>query len=266
MSFARLSLFGLAAALLAAPAGFAQEPAGEEPAKQAGPRVYLIGNSLTADTLPSRLDGTDAGLVQWHIYCGKNLTFIRENPDGHCVQSSTPWPQALAEGDYDFLSVQPHHGTTPAEDAAIIAEFAAQQPDAVVVLHTAWTHLAKFAAAYEANDADGPMQPSPAYFDAVLKKLRTALPGREIRTTNCYELLYALHEDIEAGRGPFKSLDDVGRDAIHMNHGPGRYLMHNAMRRALGQPPSAAGFELEPEVKAYLDEQLAAHGWRPLAK
>ena len=43
-----------------------------------------------------------------------------------------------------------------------------------------------------------------------------------------------------------------------MTHDHGKYLMHNAMRRALGQPPSAAGFEkLKPEVKQYLDGVLA---------
>jgi hypothetical protein len=37
---------------------------------------YLIGNSLTQDTVPSGLDGD----VQWHVDCGKSLPFIYENP------------------------------------------------------------------------------------------------------------------------------------------------------------------------------------------
>ena len=41
-----------------------------------GPSYYLIGNSLTWDTVPSKLDGD----VQWHVDCGKSLPFIYENP------------------------------------------------------------------------------------------------------------------------------------------------------------------------------------------
>ncbi|NNJ26490.1 hypothetical protein [Alienimonas chondri] len=264
MTPARLFSLGVVAATLTVSAGFSQETpeaASESPAS--APRTFLIGNSLTWDTLPSRLEGASDGRVQWHVYCGKNLPFIHDNPAGHCVESSTPWPKALADGEYDFVSIQPHLGSKLEEDVAIITEWAAQQPDAVLVIHTAWRHLDQFAAAYEANESDGPMEPSPAYFEALLAGLRKELPGREIRTTNCYRLLYALHEDIEAGVGPFTALADVGRDAIHMNAGPGRYLMHNAMRQALGQPPTGQGFDLTPEVRTYLDEKLAAHGWHP---
>ena len=42
-----------------------------------------------------------------------------------------------------------------------------------------------------------------------------------------------------------------------MNVVSGRYLMHNAMRHALGQPRSAVGFEkLDPEHRAYFDALL----------
>jgi len=231
---------------------------GDEPA-----RVYLIGNSLTWDTIPPRLDGGDDGRVQFHVFCNRNLRFIHNRPNGHCVEESTPWPQALAEPSYDFLSIQPFAGTTLAEDTGLIADWAKAQPDATLVLHTSWTKLAAFPEAYASTDAapDSPMQPSPAYFDALVARLQKELPGREIRTTNCHDLLDAVHQDIEAGRGPFKSLADLGRDEIHMNFGPGRYLTHNAMRRALNQSPTDEGFELKPDVKAYLDAKLAAHGW-----
>ena len=49
----------------------------------------------------------------------------------------------------------------------------------------------------------------------------------------------------------------VKRDAIHMNVVTGRYMMHNAMREALGQPRSAKGYEkLDPKLKAYFDGVL----------
>ena len=42
-----------------------------------------------------------------------------------------------------------------------------------------------------------------------------------------------------------------------MTHDGGRYLMHNAMRHALGQPFSSNGFDkTPPQLKAYLDTLL----------
>ncbi|WP_171187591.1 hypothetical protein [Alienimonas chondri] len=230
------------------------------------PRVFLIGNSLTQGAYPKRLDGADYGRVQWHIYCAKNLRFIKENPAGHCDESSTPWPKALASGSYDFLSVQPFLGTTLEEDAAIIEGWAALQPRATLVVHTAWTYLAEFPAIYEANRSDGSMSPCPAYFDALVDLLRERLPGREIRTTNAHDILYAIYQDAVAGRGPFQSLEDFGADGIHLRMEPGRYLIHNAMRRALDQAPAEDVVELDSAMKAYLNEKLAAHGWSPPAE
>lgn len=52
-------------------------------------------------------------------------------------------------------------------------------------------------------------------------------------------------------------VEDLHRDKIHLTLDAGRYLMHNAMRKALGQPRSATGFEkLEPQFRRYLDQVL----------
>lgn len=69
-------------------------------------RYYLIGNSLTWDTRPARLDGD----VQWHVDCGVSLPFIFANPEKPCVKSSALWPTALRDKQYDVVSVQPHYG------------------------------------------------------------------------------------------------------------------------------------------------------------
>ena len=45
---------------------------------------YLIGNSLTWDTVPPLLSGD----VQWHVDCGVNLPFIYAHPDKPCVKES----------------------------------------------------------------------------------------------------------------------------------------------------------------------------------
>lgn len=149
-------------------------------AEQPAPRYYLIGNSLTWDTVPQRLDGE----VQWHVDCGVSLPHIFATPDQ-------------------------------------------------------MTH-------------------SPHYLRALASELRRLFPGREVRQTLAQNLLAQIAVDIDAGRAPIKSVAELYRDPIHMTHDHGKYLMHNAMRRALGQPLSAAGFEnLNSEVKQYLDGLLA---------
>jgi hypothetical protein len=98
------------------------------------------------------------------------------------------------------------------------------------------------------------MQHSPVYFGKLLERLRKLYPDREFRLTCAQDLLADVAADIEAGDAPFQEIEEVYRDAIHMNVVTGRYLMHNAMRHALGQPRSVKGFEKIPSVvKDYFD-------------
>lgn len=222
-----------------------------EPAKS----FYLIGNSLTQDTVPSKLDGD----VQWHIDCGKSLPFIFENPGKPCVENSTLWPDALKAKRYDIVSVQVHYGSTLDEDAAVISQFVAMQPMAIFVIHSGWARSASREAEYAGSAADGKMEHSPAYIDALIAKLKKAHPDRTFRQTRAQDLLDAVARDIKSGKSPFRQIEDLYRDDIHMNVVTGRYLMHNAMRHALGQPRSLAAFEKIPSpVKDYLDRLLDA--------
>lgn len=215
---------------------------------------YLIGNSLTWDAAPSQLEG----YVRWHVDCGKSLPFLQAHPERPCVTSSRVWPEALTTAQYDVISVQPHYGSTLAEDVEVISEWVRMQPRAVFVIHTGWARHRDLEAEWADADAAGPLTHSPAYFTALLAELRRRFPDREFRRTVCQDLLHRIHEDIAAGRAPWKQLSELYRDDIHLTLGPGRYLMHNALRAALGQPRSAAGFpDLDPEQKAYLDALLA---------
>lgn len=211
---------------------------------------YLIGNSLTQDTVPSGLDGD----VQWHVDCGKSLPFIYENPQQPCVKNSTLWPEALKAKSYDLISVQVHYGSTVEEDVAVLSEFVRMQPKAVFVIHSGWARSKTRAEEYAAKSAAGKMQHSPAYLDAVIAKLRELHPDRVFRQTRAQDLLDRIAADIGAKKAPFSRIEDLYRDDIHLNVVTGRYLMHNAMRHALGQPRSVAGFETIPSpVKTYLD-------------
>jgi hypothetical protein len=228
--------------------GIAAEP--ETPTK-----FFLIGNSLTWDTVPPNLDGD----TQWHVDCGKPLPYIFANPDEPCVKTSTLWPKALAEKQYDVIALQVHYGSTLGEDAATISEIITKQPDAVIVIHTGWARHAERAEEWEIKSGavDAPMQHHIAYFDALLATLREAHPDRSFSRTRAMDMLQQVVEDVKTGKEPIASVDELYRDKVHMNVATGRYLMHNAMRHALGQPRSANGFaKLEPEMKKYLDSVL----------
>ncbi len=214
---------------------------------------YLMGNSLTQDTVPSKLGGD----VQWHIDCGKNLPFLYEHPQNPCVKNSTIWPEAFRAKQYDVISVQVHYGSTLIEDVAVLSELVRMQPKAVFVIHSGWARAASLAEEYADPSADGSMCHSPVYLEAVLSRLRQEHPDRIFRQTRSQDLLARIAGDIAAKKAPFSRLEDLYRDEIHLNVLTGRYLMHNAMRHALGQARSVVGFEPIPSlVKTYLDSVL----------
>jgi hypothetical protein len=217
-------------------------------------RYYLIGNSLTWDTVPSLLTGD----VQWHVDCGVNLPFIHGHPEKPCVKESTLWPTALREKQYDVVSVQPHYGSTLVQDIETISAWMKLQPQAVFVIHSGWAFHAKRADEFSSSASPDQMTHSPGYLRALIAELRRLYPQREIRQTMAQNLLAKIAEDIAANQAPFKDIAELYRDDIHLTKNHGRYLAHNAMRLALGQSLSAAGFEgLDPQVTQYLDRVLA---------
>lgn len=229
-------------------------PLNEIHADDAPPSYYLIGNSLTWDTIPGLLDGD----VQWHVGCGKSLPYLYANPENPCVKTSTLWPTALKEKQYDVVSVQPHYGATLAQDVAAISAWMKMQPRAVFVIHSGWARHASRVDEFTSLDPLDEMQHSPAYYRALIAELRKLHPGRELRQTRAIHLLAKVAEDIAAKKAPFAEITDLHRDVIHMKHESGKYLMHNAMRQALGQPRSARGFEkMDAGMRKYLDGVLA---------
>ena len=228
-----------------------QQPTAEPAETQ--PKILMIGNSLTWDTRPPLLDGD----VQWHVDCGKSLVFIRDNPAKPCVATSTIWPTAMQATQYDFVGVQPHYGTTLEEDIAVISTWVTQQTKAVFIIHTGWARHKEFDTERSDADSAGLLTHSDIYFDTLLKNRRTKFPNREFRCTQAMNLLFQISDDIKSGTAPFEQLEDIYRDAIHMKTDTGRYLMHNAVRRSLGQPTSKNGFpEIPAETRAYLDQLL----------
>lgn len=250
MNAGRQQRFALASLIAIA---FVLAPHGAQADEQPN-SYYLIGNSLTWDTIPARLDGD----VQWHVDCGKSLPFVYEHPERPCVKSSKLWPTALKKKQYDVISVQPFYGSTLREDADVISRWVAMQPKAEFVIHTGWARHARRAEEFASTDTAGKLLHSAAYFDALVGELQKRHPKHMFRRTYAIDLLARIAADIEAGNAPLAKVSDLHRDAIHMTNDHGKYLMHNAMRHALGQPRSAQGFEkLDPKLKGYLDRVLA---------
>ncbi len=216
-------------------------------------QIYLIGNSLTWDTVPPLLDGH----VHWHVDCGKSLKYIHDHPEQPCVSTSRIWPLALQTTQFDFVSFQPHYGASLEEDLATISQWIEMQNKATFIIHTGWAASASLVEEWKDADPAGSPTHSKAYLNELLKRLQEKYPGRSFRSTNAMDYLHQIKADIKAGKAPFDAIEDIYRDAIHMKMETGRYLMHNVVRKTLGQPHKAEGFpETDPKTKEYLDELL----------
>ncbi|MGB0581480.1 MAG: hypothetical protein ACPGVU_17420 [Limisphaerales bacterium] len=189
--------------------------------------------------------------------CGKPLHYIHANPAKPCVKTSTLWPKALKEKQYDYLSLQSHYGATLAQDVDTISKWIEMQGEAIVIIHTGWARSASRAEEYAQKKPAEKMQHSRAHIAELIRRLKKRFPKREIRQTHAQELLARVAADAAAGKAPIDDVKDLYRDAIHMNVVTGRYLVHNAMRHALDQPRSQEGFnKLDPKMKKYLDSVL----------
>lgn len=217
-------------------------------------KVFLIGNSLTWDTLPGLLDGN----VQWHVDCGKNLRYIYEHPQKPCVRTSTSWNKALERQQFDVLCVQPHFGTTLQEDVSTISKWLSTQKKVKLVIHTGWSRHKDFCTDYESVGSDAPskMCHTPKYFSQIEEKLRRKHPGLEVTSTHAIEVLHSICEDIESKQAPVEQLSDLYRDEIHVTTQAGRFLMHNLMRVAIGQKVSQQGFQVEQPLRDYLKAKV----------
>lgn len=222
--------------------------------------VFLIGNSLTNDTVPLLLDGGAVGDVEYHIVGGQNLSVInnyRAFPEESPLpfeRGGTPWADAFASKQYDFVSVQPYRGTNLEDDISVINNWMQLQPTAQFILHPGWSlrpgqttiagpghdTISEFLG--QPSAVGGEMTIAPAYINGLINSLEALNPGRDIISTRTNEILFSIHQDIENGLAPYSELGDLYRDDYHFNAADGRFLAHNALRFAIGQEFSDVGF------------------------
>lgn len=214
--------------------------------------VFTIGNSLTWDTSPPNLDNS-----QWHIFCNKNLRFIADNPTGHCINTSVLWTDALANQQFDYVTVQPFSGTTLQDDVSVISQWMAMQPDAQFVLHTGWGSSATHGMQWHSQPSNlSVFSPTAAYFDTLESAIEQQT-GREVHQTAAGDVLASIAADIANGSSPFDSLGDLYRDSIHMNS-EGGYLMRNLMRLGVNQELMLDTSSQVSSERAYLNQKIVA--------
>jgi hypothetical protein len=216
--------------------------------------IFAIGNSLTWDTRPALLDGE----VQWHITCNKNLAYAFNHPDDVCLDSSTNWDVAFQNHDYDFVMMQPFNGTTLAKDAEVVSVIMDLEPHASIVIHTGWPSIDNLQQVYTSGLPSDLMRPSAAYLESLVQEIRDNHPGRAVQSDRVVDILYSIALDIDDGKAPFDSIQELYRDSTHLSENYGRYVAHNAARLAMNQPLSSDGFDLDGAALQYLDGKLLA--------
>ena len=133
------------------------------------------------------------------------------------------------------------------------------QPKATFIIHSGWARQKTRATEYVSKETLGKMVHAPKYYSNLIAELKKTYPHRKFRQTHGIDLLDKIAKDIEAKKAPFNSLEELHRDVIHMKTETGRYLMHNAMRIALGQPISDKHFgKTTDEHKAYFNKLMKA--------
>jgi hypothetical protein len=227
-------------------------------------QVYVLGSSYSADALPAHLDNNPV----WHLFCGKPLYYIFENPYGHCHASSTPWPEVLeppAEA-YDYITFQPIPDgvSTQQEDIDYITYWLAEQPPCTTaIIHANWPSPLTWEAEIHAANPDHTFtNHSVDYFYDLKAKLELENPGRTFEMTYTNEMLDHIRHDPTSP----VTFDEMFRDwEGHMSFGPGRYLQHNAFRQAMGQTTgiNPTLIEIDPDVMAYLESVIALYPLPP---
>jgi hypothetical protein len=219
--------------------------------------IYCIGNSLTVDCRFDLLDGA----VGCNIDSGATLKYCYDTTTAdYSFPDSGPWREAFAANQYDFVTVQPSPVTTLNEDATAIVAWMALQPDATFILHTGWAGWSWFETEYHGGNPNNYCVRSPEYMADLTAEVARRTDGRTMVSTRANDAIDMIYHDIENHVGPFTAIDDIYRDAVHLNT-TGRFLAHNLMRQALGQPLSDGGSDfasVPAATKAYLFDKVHA--------
>jgi hypothetical protein len=204
-------------------------------------RLYQIGNSHSFDSLPKNglpelFELAGIPFVNgWHIRCAKPLSYIVQNPDSTCVDSNKfgTWLPALAEHQWDAVILQTHNGATGlAELRAIQTIVATQDRDTStrLFIYVNWPRISgrSFDDAWNTDYTNGSQMVMQChqYFTWLSQELDAGnSEGRSIGLIPIGHVLAELDQRFRRGEyPPFKRVDDLYRDDVHMNN-VGKYVV-----------------------------------------
>lgn len=203
--------------------------------------VYHVGNSLTWDGSPSRVEdfAESRGYSHTHghhIRCSWSLTRMLSDPTNTCVTPTAfgTFEPALSQSTWDAVTLQPHtnSGTTlKSETDAILSMISTAQSyagnaDTKFYIYAGWTTrntlLSGWTTESDITD-DTPMHRRRDVYEELYRRVTSATDA-EVYMIPVGEIVYEIALAIEEGQ--FEDIDAFGelyRDDIHMSYGLGRY-------------------------------------------
>ncbi len=200
-------------------------------------RVYFIGNSVT-DTINygalAELAKSRGHQQVWgrHMIPGAPLQWIWEHPkDGFQEQPFGHYPTALADHEWDVLSLQPFDRQLDGKDGdlAMAKNFIdlalPKSPDVQVYVYARWPRQGKddFDTAWLKKYTGGwdGTNETKDYFERLTLELRKACPNlkKPVLMVPVGHVMYELNQRMKAGEVPgHKQIKDVFSDSIHLNN------------------------------------------------
>lgn len=211
--------------------------------------VFAIGNSLTHDSRADRLTPDSDHHIAW----AKAPGYILDHPEDYAA-GSTSWLDALTGRSWDVLVVQPHRGSTLADDLRAIEAWAALQPGAKLVIHPGWPTRDAVIETWEDLSS---VPHSPEYLSLLADEVFRAT-GRRATVTPASLAWVRVARDVEQGAGYYDSIEALYRDRVHASWPSGSYLAHNSLRHAIGMPLSNDLFGLSEPEAAYLNSVIVS--------
>lgn len=216
-------------------------------------RIYHIGNSLTWDSKPT----TQASILEhngyeveqgYHIACGRGLTYIEANPDYTCVTPKNPygkWKNALAEYEWDAVTIQAYPGGTGLSEVAATASIIHEatkndrNQNCIFYLYLAWpTTSASLSFADRVLTSHGGDSESvflsSGFLDYWHDEVLSLFPDLEIRVIPTGIAFANIDEKLrEIEIAPYANTYDLYRDVHHMNYAEGRHVAMSSMLSAI---------------------------------
>ena len=155
--------------------------------------IFLIGNSLTQDTIPHDY------ATAWHIAPSQGLLSIYNNPSANFLAGSTQWDTAFAATQYDLISVQPYPSLDEPDamtaSVTVISDWVTLQPNAKFIIHTGWAGYQSHDAFYQSTRITGTLAWNRSFYEELISRLRTANPGTEFGINPCINVNESINQD-----------------------------------------------------------------------